>query len=150
MRAPAKPPSYAGDDERQCVDVVEADADELRRDGLLRDSARRDAEFGAIEKVEQHHHGNNRANEDKYEIAAHHELAEIEDAAHDDGIVLRHAVGRMDDDLLGQEEHANGRHQRREWACQGDEPKAEPVDQQAEEPADRRGHQKGGPGRPPD
>ena len=111
-RQPAK---RARDDEGDGVGVLLADAAKLRRRGLLGDGARRDPEPGAVEDVEQNHHGDDAQDEDHEQVTPHPERLKIDHHVVEHGrIGLRHARRRMHDDFVYEDQHAHRRHQRGE------------------------------------
>ena len=81
--------------------------------------------------------------EDEHQVAAQIERPEPDDhVGKQRRIVERHAVRRVHDDLVDQQQQADGRHQRGERIGERDEPEADEIDQPADHAAGGRGHQK--------
>ena len=128
-----EPAQHARDDECERVRAVQADTGELRRNRLLRDRAGRDAEPGAIEHEQEHAHGDQREHEDEDQIAPQPEIAPLDiDVREERRVWLGHPVGRVDHDLVDQDQHADRRHQRSQGARERNEAEIGEVDQECD------------------
>ena len=126
----------AGDDERSRVDSRDPDAAELGGDRLLGDRARREPEPRPVEQYQQPCHADDAHDEHQEQVAAERELPGAEHLVLEHrGVALRHAVGRVDDDLVDQQQHPDRRHQRRERVRERDEVEAGQVHEVAERAA---------------
>ena len=99
---------HACDHEGQTVDARDRNSAQLRRGGLLRDRARRDAELGAVEQPQQQQHRQAAESEHEHQIAAQGERSGIDDhVGKQRGIGHRDTHRRMHDDLVDQEQRAD-------------------------------------------
>ena len=119
----------ARDDEGQAVHAPNGDAAQLRRGRLLRHGARREPELGPVEQRDEQHHGHAAETEHEDEIAAQVERADRYDHV---GVERRVRDGDarrlMHDDLVDQEQGADGGHEGGEGVGLGDKAEADEID----------------------